>query len=220
MKPNRRSVLAALVGATAATAGCSGGSDGGKPSTQGPPEVAWDWYWNPGRDRLTVFSLGPEEVAGGRLALSCGDREVSVSEGPVAPGDRVVATGECAVGETARLRWRPPNESDPVVIGRFEVVDHGASSEVQPAVALDWRWDAAAGRLTVVHEAGDTAYGSRLTVECDSSDVPVADGAYEPGDEILSTTECAPGDRVSLVWISPDGEDTALVAEFEVPADD
>lgn len=145
---------------------------------------------------------------------------MAVPEGRVTPGDRVLATGACAAGETARLRWRPPDGADPVVVGRVELTDTGAAATVQPAVALDWRWDAAEGRLTVVHEAGDTAYGSRLILECGSSDLSVGDGAYRPGDVLLSTTECAPGDWPRLVWTSPDGDSTVLVGEFEVPEDD
>jgi len=113
-----------------------------------------------------------------------------------------------------------------------------ADGAVPPQIAFAFEYDSGAtdssdtGVLTVTHSAGDTVDAARLSiagtgiVDLDGVDVDVtapdtnwsdATGAEEvnAGTSISVgvTSDCS----VSVVWTAPDGDDSAILAEFDGP---
>jgi uncharacterized secreted protein with C-terminal beta-propeller domain len=76
------------------------------------------------------------------------------------------------------------------------------------------------GTLGVTHRAGRDVEGENLAFQCDGTAVEIEDGTYEPGDVILETTECSPGEDARLVWQNDEGDTVRVVADFRVPDED
>jgi uncharacterized secreted protein with C-terminal beta-propeller domain len=81
------------------------------------------------------------------------------------------------------------------------------------------RADATGNGVTVRHAGGDAVDGENLELRCGGATVEVLDGVYRPGDRIVETERCAPGEAASLVWTAEDDDWTQVLDRFEVPGD-
>lgn len=97
-----------------------------------------------------------------------------------------------------------------------------------PNVQLTFDWDADDGELTITHDGGPVltdentheleiyVNGERTETWANASDgtLPV-----QAGDDIAVTEpDAGPGDTVRVVWIGPDAQQTATLANFNIPA--
>ncbi len=99
-----------------------------------------------------------------------------------------------------------------VVVGRDLAVDYSCCI---PLVQFDFAYDG--GTTTVTHVGGDT-----ITAE-NTRRLLVVVGDEETGWPLPAsaadfvTVDVAPGDTVEVIWVSPGGEQTQVLADFAVP---
>lgn len=113
-----------------------------------------------------------------------------------------------------------------------------AGGPVAPQIAFDFGYDTSAtdgsraGVLTVTHSAGDNVDAARLSisgsgvVDLDAVDTDVTApgtnwGDATGADEVTAGTSVSVGVTsdcdVSVIWTSPDGDDAAILAEYDGP---
>lgn len=94
-----------------------------------------------------------------------------------------------------------------------------------PVPYTSWRstYDAAAERLTVRHEVGDSIPTDRLTIQAPGLTVPAPEAGdvgdrIEPGDELtVSTADLGAGTTVRLVYRDPNGSSTTTLFSEQLP---
>ena len=99
----------------------------------------------------------------------------------------------------------------------------GLGSETGPAAPqASWEFtDDGSGDFSITHTGGDTVDSSSLTLEFSSSS-PVSDpfSSYTQvsSGNSASITGSYSGETARLVWTNPEGDQTQVLAEYEVPS--
>lgn len=95
--------------------------------------------------------------------------------------------------------------------------DSGRSQPDVPAVAFGFGYDGET--ITVTHEGGDTVEGRNLTVRLGGEPTGAQfEGSVSAGDRItVDASGYGSGDALRIVWQSPDGDASAVLAEYTLP---
>jgi hypothetical protein len=111
-------------------------------------------------------------------------------------------------GPTVIVEYNDPDS-------RFRVDAADPLETLPPQVTWGFDRDRAAETVTVRHEAGEPVDPARITVEVDLEAAAAQfEGSIEPGGALEVAAE--PGDSVTVVWESADGDSKAMMARYDV----
>jgi len=138
-------------------------------------------------------------------------------------GTTVTVNYESAVADLQTLirQFVSPTMGTPGPIGGPVGSSGTESTETgteMPKVRFDWDYDASSGTVTAVHAGGDLIDGDNLRAMCGPSSLSVPSGEIQAGNPVVETSECDPGDTVRLVWESPSGDTTRVIAQYTIPS--
>ena len=100
------------------------------------------------------------------------------------------------------------------VIGTF-VLGLGSGLSQAPQAQLDFSYSTDGSTVTITHQGGAALDGSTLSVNGVTDDSINTATTYTAGEELVSGT--TGGSVVQVVWTSPDGGSTQIIAESTVP---
>ena len=105
------------------------------------------------------------------------------------------------------------------VAGTFVLGLGEQESETAPQASFAFEEGSSSGSVVVIHEGGDSFEGSRITLTGPSTSVDPfgSSSTVESGDESGEITKFSSGDEIEVVWTSPSGETTQVLAEGTVP---
>jgi hypothetical protein len=92
-----------------------------------------------------------------------------------------------------------------------------------PQVAFAFEYDGDTGRVTVTHEGGDSVAAGELMLAYESDGTRIEerwrddDGTVQAGDSVTTRRAVDSGNRLRVVWDSPDGSASAVLGAFEAP---
>mgnify|MGYP000256511576 CR=1 FL=1 len=102
----------------------------------------------------------------------------------------------------------------------------GLGQEVEmtgPQASFDWDYDSSAGTVTITHQSGDTIDGADLSIRGDTGTGPINKTWADYGvDEVMAGSSVTVQNvtdsfDLDLVWVSDDGNDSAILSEFVGP---
>ncbi|WP_439027191.1 type IV pilin [Haloarchaeobius sp. DT45] len=109
------------------------------------------------------------------------------------------------------------------VIGAF-VLNIGGSQEKAPQATFEWE-NGASSTLNITHNGGDDLTTSELSLSGAISEDPIASGnltgsdgsVWSAGETLQSGMTGTSGETVRLVWSSPSGGSSNVIATYTLP---
>lgn len=101
------------------------------------------------------------------------------------------------------------------VLGSF-VIGVGSQESATQAPAVNLNFEADDGTVTITHEGGDALVRSEIEIRTPGNVGEWPGPEMMAGDEITATG-LESGDEIAVVWHSPDGNTSVIIATYEVP---
>lgn len=212
--------LCVAIGATG-LGGCLGSDGGGGSNNSGvdPSEltVEVDFQVN-GSNLVVSHNSGDPIPAGETVYVTIGgdvQNEIQLADDVHAGGDiiRVEGADNNFQGKkTVALYINSGGES-------FELQTGEVTFSSPPTVAFDVGYDEDSQTVFVTHNGGDSVDRENLIITGDVDDAPMAvpgDGSMSAGSD-FEIEGLQSGDEIQIVWESDDGEQSSVLATYEVP---
>jgi hypothetical protein len=150
-----------------------------------------------------------EEIADGVFRDTTDGEEVPGAE----PGEPLAVL-------VSEVTYEQLNEDSPSPTGVFcQPVDGRSDQRSAPNVAFAFEYDSGAGTVTITHEGGDTVEGANLTVRLGGEPTDAQfEGSVSAGSELaVDASGYDSGTTLRIVWQSPEGDASAVLASFDLP---